>query len=64
MHQSKFRQFKGNSYIELPEWISRKKAIVNIQNRDEKCFMWSLLSTLHLVDTHPERITYYKNYYY
>ena len=26
---------RGSSYIELPEWIQRKKAVINPQNKDE-----------------------------
>ena len=33
---------KGSSYIPLPDWISNKKAIVNIENKDEKCFLWCI----------------------
>ena len=29
---------KGSSYIPLPDWISNKKAIVNIENKDENAF--------------------------
>ena len=38
---------KGSSYIPLPDWISNKKAIVNIENKDEKCFLWCVLRYLH-----------------
>ena len=38
---------KGSSYITLPGWISNKKAIVNIKNKDEKCFLWCILRYLH-----------------
>ena len=29
---------RGSSYTELPEWIKSKKAVINLQNKDEKCF--------------------------
>ena len=29
---------RGSSYIELPEWIKSKKAVINRQNKDEECF--------------------------
>ena len=29
---------RGSSYIELPEWIKSKKAVINPQNKDEECF--------------------------
>ena len=37
----------GSSYIPLPDWIMRKKAIVSIRNTDNKCFLWSVLRYLH-----------------
>ena len=29
---------RGSSYTELLEWIKSKKAVINLQNKDEKCF--------------------------
>ena len=29
---------RGNSYIVLPEWMAKKKAVINPRNNDEKCF--------------------------
>ena len=37
----------GSSYIPLPDWIMRKKAIVSIRNSDNKCFLWSVLRYLY-----------------
>ena len=37
----------GSSYIPLPDWIMRKKAIVSIRNTDNKCFLWSVLRYLY-----------------
>ena len=31
----------------LPDWISKKRAIINIQNRDEKCFLWCILRYIY-----------------
>ena len=39
IHTIEYNPTKGSSYISLPGWISNKKAIVNIQNKDEKCFL-------------------------
>ena len=47
IHTVKFRPMKGSSYIPLPDWIMRKKAIVSIRNKDSKCFLWSILCYLH-----------------
>lgn len=43
---TKYRPLKGGSYIELPQWISSKKACINIKNDDEECFKWAVLSSL------------------
>ena len=29
---------RGSSHVELPEWIARKKAVINPKNEDEECF--------------------------
>ena len=29
---------RGSSYLPLPDWLARKKAIVNPQNEDQECF--------------------------
>ena len=50
---------KGSSYIKLPDFISSKLSIINIQNeKDNKCFMWSILRYLHPIEVNndPERI--------
>ena len=56
IHTVEFNLSKGSSYIPLPDWISNKKAIINIQNKDEKCFLWCILRYLHPKETHDERI--------
>ena len=52
----------GSSYIPLPDWISKKRAIINIQNRDEKCFLWCVLRYLYLRDQNDTRLTDLKKY--
>ena len=53
---------KGSSYIPLPDWISKKRAIINIQNRDEKCFLWCVLRYLHPKEKDASRLTDLKKY--
>ena len=38
---------RGGSYIELPKWLKSKKAVINPQNKDEKCFKWAVIAALH-----------------
>ena len=39
-----------------------KKAIVNIENKDEKCFLWCILRYLHPKERDEERLTGLKKY--
>lgn len=52
----------GSTYIPLPSFIKRKHAVVNIQNSDQLCFQWSILSALHPADHHVHRISNYISY--
>ncbi|CAH3022692.1 unnamed protein product [Porites evermanni] len=62
IHTVKFRPMKGSSYIPLPDWIMRKKAIVSIRNKDSKCFLWSVLRYLHPREKNDCRLTDLKQY--
>lgn len=44
---SKFEPFAGSSYIPLPEYLQNKKAIINVENYDQMCFKYAVLSALH-----------------
>ena len=35
---------RGSSYLLLPDWLARKKAIVNPHNDDEECFKWLVIA--------------------
>ena len=39
----------ASSYLPLPKELKAKKGCLNIQNKDEKCFLWSILASLHPV---------------
>ena len=62
IHLVEYNPTKGSSYIPLPDWISNKKAIVNIENKDEKCFLWCVLRYLHPKEIHEEKLTDLKKY--
>ena len=56
IHTVEFNPAKGSSYIPLPGWISNKKAIVNIQNKDDKCFLWCILRYLYPKERDEHRL--------
>ena len=57
IHLVGFVPLKGNSWIPLPETISKKKAVINMKNEDNECFKWCVTRALNPVEHHPERIT-------
>ena len=51
----------GSSYIPTP--ISFHNGILNIMNMDQKCFLWSVLASLHPVtDIAAERVVHYTEF--
>ena len=55
LHTTRWDPIKAGSYIDLPPFLKNKKAIINMKNQDEKCFMWSVLRALNPKDTNPDR---------
>ena len=56
LHTDIWDPLNAGSYIDLPEYLKNKKAIINMKNEDNKCFLWSALRALNPKDDHPERI--------
>ena len=50
---------KGSSYLPLPDFIAKRKAIINPQNGDEECFKWAIITADKWtdIDSHPERVS-------
>lgn len=49
----------GRTYFTEPTKIKNSKAILKIQNVDEKCFLWCVLAALHPVENHAQRVNNY-----
>jgi len=61
-HLARYRPLRGSSYVPLPPFLVNKKAVVNVQNNDQKCFLWSILAALHPTPHHPYRVVNYRPY--
>ena len=48
---------RGSSYLPLPDWLVRKKAIVNPHNDDEECFKWSVIAVEKVGMKDPQRVS-------
>lgn len=62
VNNNKQESFVGSSYISLPKYISSKKAVINIENTDNQCFMWSVLAALYPADKNAFRPSKYKDH--
>ena len=62
IHIVEYKPMRGGSYISLPNFIMRKKAIINMENEDDKCFLWSILRYLHPREKHSSGINDLKKY--
>ena len=62
LRQSKYHPILGKSYVPLDPKLTLKKGIVNIQNDDDKCFMWSVLAKLYPVKSNANKVSSYRNH--
>ena len=56
LHTTKWEPLYGSSYMSLDPYLANKKALINMQNEDDKCFMWSVLRALYPKDKNPQRV--------
>ena len=56
LHPTRYNPLRGETWIPLPKELANKKAIINMQNKDNKCFLWCALRALNPKDNHPERV--------
>ena len=56
LHTAEWNPLNAGSYMELPAYLKNKKAIINMKNQDDKCFLWCVLRALNPKDNHPERV--------
>ena len=47
LHVDHLVPLRASSYIPTPVYIANKKAVLNVQNEDNACFMWCYLSAIH-----------------
>ena len=54
---STYRPLSGSFYMDLPiELKSPRKGLINIKNKDKKCFLWCHVRHINPSKEHPERI--------
>ena len=53
----------GGKYHQLPKFLENKHCIVNVQNKDNRCFGYAIISALHPENSHAMRPTKYQQYF-
>ena len=56
LHTVRYNPLRGESYISLPKESANKKAIINMKNGDNQCFLWSVLRALNPKDKDQEKV--------
>ena len=55
LHTVSYKPLRGETYIPLLKELADKKAIINVQNKDNKCFLWCVLRALNPDEKNPQR---------
>ena len=56
LHTVRYNPLRGEIWVSLPKELADKKAIINMQNKDNKCFLWCVLRALNPKSNHPKRL--------
>ena len=56
LHTLSYKPLRGETYIPLPKELANKNAIINIQNKDNKWFLWCVLRALNPSQNNPQRL--------
>ena len=62
IHTVIYKPLGGSSYIELPLSLKKTRSILNVENNDNKCFTWSILSAIHAANENPEKVEKYTDF--
>ena len=55
---------RGSSYVRLPDWLMKKKAIINPKNSDMECFKWAVIASMKWeeIDRDHQRVSKLRRY--
>ena len=61
IHYDKYDPTRAGTFIELPDWIAKKKACINIKHDDDYCLKYCILCRFWDIykKDHPERLYHY-----
>ena len=47
LHTVSYNPLRGETWVALPKELANKGAIINVKNKDNKCFLWCVLRALN-----------------
>ncbi|XP_039312988.1 uncharacterized protein LOC120359475 [Solenopsis invicta] len=59
---NKFNPMHAGCWIELPQEVKNKRAVINVRSKDNACFAWSVVAALHPAENHADRESSYPHY--
>ena len=62
LHIAPYLPISASFYVATPSYIAQKKAVVNMQNENKFCFLWSILAALDPVPSNPCRPSNYESF--
>ena len=57
-----YRPLHGSTFVRTPDFLAKKHCLINVLNKDEKCFVWSVLSAIYPPTDNPQRLSKYKTH--
>jgi hypothetical protein len=62
IHTVIYKPLSGSMYMSLPKSLTLSNSLLNIQNSDDRCFLYCLLASLHPKEKEPECVGHYYQY--
>ena len=62
IHTVLYKPLGGSSYMQLPATLENSHSVLNIKNKDNKCFVWAILGHFHKVRERPDQVEHYFAY--
>jgi len=56
IHTVGYEPLSGSSWVPLPKFLARKKAIINMKNTDNQCVTWCIARALNTAKREIEKI--------
>ncbi|XP_071631894.1 uncharacterized protein [Temnothorax longispinosus] len=62
VNANKYNPLHAGCFVEIPQEIKKKKAVINVRSMDNACFAWSVVAALHPAERHADLESSYPHY--